>query len=265
MFSKRLNFARKLGIAAGNPIIEHFKQHQITKKQDGSVVTEADVMAEKLIRMAISRDYPGEAILGEELGGKQVSKGYQWIVDPLDGTTWFTLGVPIFGTLIALLKDGDPVLGVIHFPMTQETLFAAKNEGCWYQTFGYEPQRVRVNPIMDLNQAVVSASGAHSSNLHALPEQTPFNLSQIIKNSATFRFCGDCLQHALVCRGKVHGAIDTIMKPWDSAAIIPCIKEAGGYVSDIKGNTQNLVWEGSLVTSCSKDLHHQIIQTLNTY
>jgi histidinol-phosphatase len=187
-----------------------------------------------------------------------------WVIDPLDGTTWFTLGVPIFGTLIALLEDGEPLIGVMHFPVTSETIYAGRELGCWLKRGDVMPVQVRVSSKVGLEQAVVSAAGVHSSNISTNSGEAPYNLTGLIHRAWKFRFCGDCLQHALVCRRRIHAAVDTLMQPWDSAAIIPCIEEAGGIVTTLSGERKGVVFGGNLLTSCDRSLHHEILELLQS-
>lgn len=109
---------------------------------------------------------------------------------------------------------------------------------------------------------MVSAAGVHSSNIHTNSGKVPYNLTGLIQRVKRFRFCGDCLQHALVCRGRIHAAVDTLMQPWDSAAIIPCIEEAGGIATTLSGERKGIVFEGNLLTSCDASLHHEILELL---
>jgi fructose-1,6-bisphosphatase/inositol monophosphatase family enzyme len=130
MFKQRqelLDFALQLARAAADQIRPHYHNCVVDTKPDGTEVTEADRRAEEAVREMITRHFPDANILGEEFGATDGSKTrYRWVIDPLDGTTWFTLGVPIFGTLIAFLEDDEPLAGVIHFPVTGETIYAGK-------------------------------------------------------------------------------------------------------------------------------------------
>ena len=260
-----MEFALRLVKAAAEQIMPHYYSCVANTKPDGTDVTEADRRAEEVVREMIAKRLPDHSILGEELGTTNGSKTrYRWVVDPLDGTTWFTLGVPVFGTLIALLEDDEPLIGVIHFPVTGETVYAGKGLGCWFKVGDTTPVRVRVGSKVGLEEAVVSAAGVHSSNIHTNSGQMPYNLTGLIHQTKKFRFCGDCLQHALVCRGRIHAAVDTLMQPWDSAAIIPCIEEAGGIATTLSGQRRGIVFGGNLLTSCDASLHDQVLGLLRS-
>jgi len=266
MLSQRkelLDFSLELAMAAEAQIMPRYLNCAVGRKQDGSEVTEADRRAEEAIRELLARHCSSDGILGEEFGETDATSGdAQWVVDPLDGTAWFTLGVPLFGTLIARLEKGVPVLGVIHLPVTGETVYAGVGLGCWFKTHDQPPIQVRVASATTLTGAFVSASGVHSTGIQSGAGEVPYNLTDVIASSGKFRFCGDCLQHALVCRGRLHAAIDTLMKPWDIAAIIPCIEEAGGIASALSGERENIIRGGSLLTSCDGALHRSLIEML---
>jgi histidinol-phosphatase len=218
-----LDFALQLADVAEQEILKRHSSFHVSHKPDGSEVTEADREAERAMRALLAVSYPEHGVWGEEFGKTDTPSAYQWVLDPVDGTTWFTLGVPTFGTLIALLERNEPVVGVIHLPVSGETVYAAKGCGCWYKTREQSPIRVQVEPPRKLEEAIVSASGVHATGIQPIADHATYNLTRLIRRAGKFRFCGDCIQHALVSRGRIHAAVDTIMQPWDNAAIIPCI------------------------------------------
>lgn len=258
-----LDFALELALVAEAQILPHYQNCVINTKPDGTEVTEADHQAERAIRKMIGQRFPDHGILGEEFGLQAPHETpYQWVIDPLDGTAWFALGTPMFGTLIALLEDRQPLLGVIHFPVLQETVYAAKGLGCWFKARGAAPQRVAVNAVTSLKDAVVSASGAHSSDFFSTDGEVAYRLSALMNQAGKFRFCTDCLQYALLCRGRVHVGMDPIMNPWDSAAIVACVEEAGGIISTLSGDSDDVVFGGSLLASCGPALHEAALRAL---
>ena len=262
--ARLLEFALELAGVAEVEILPRFRRVTFSLKADGSEVTEADREAERAMREAIAGRFPDHAVLGEELGRSgSESASRCWVLDPVDGTLWFTLGVPTFGTLIGLLEDGEPLLGVAHFPALGDTVYAAQGQGCWLRRGKAAPERVRVAPCVPLRDAFVSAGGAHGSDI--LPEAgIAVNLTALVRGARKLRFVGDCLQHALVCQGKLHAALDTIMNPWDIAALVPCVEEAGGVVSGLSGKREGVVFGGSLVTSCDTGLHGEVLAALRS-
>jgi histidinol-phosphatase len=241
-----LEFALKLAQAAEKAILPVFRKCTVSLKADGSEVTEGDQRAEEVMRELIAKHMPGHGILGEEFGGpEEPSTGPLWVLDPIDGTASFTLGLPIFGTLIGYLENGEPQLGVIHCPAMGETTYAALNFGCWTQVQGNAAVRVKVSSTTTLRDAYVSSY--------------PFNA---IPKPRRSRVISDCVQHALVAQGRIDAAIDPLMKPWDIAAIVPCVEEAGGVTSDLQGTRDGIVWKTSLLTSCSFSLHQEIVKAV---
>lgn len=258
-----LEFARKLARVAEERILPFYGRCQVEHKADGSEVTEADRQAERAMRAAIVARFPDHDILGEEFGTQgRGTTPYRWVIDPLDGTAWFTLGMPTFGTLVALLEGGQPVVGVVHFPALHETLYASRGAGCWFVAQGAQPRRVRVSPQTELQRAVASASGAHSSDILVAEGEVPYGLTRLIRRAGKFNFCPDCLQHALVCRGQLHLAVDPVMKPWDSAALVVCVWEAGGVVSTLGGKQDDVTFGGSLLSACTPELCAQAVEAL---
>jgi histidinol-phosphatase len=262
--SPLMGFALELARVAGAHARSRFLVARVRRKSDGSVVTDADIVAEGRMRRLIATKYPTHGILGEE--GREVlgSEEFTWTLDPIDGTASYALGIPKFGVLIGLLENRVPRLGVIHLPMTNESIFAERGEGCWYRRGRTAKVRIGVNKaVKRLRDAVVSMSGVDYSDLRPTNNRSNHHLGKLLQRSKQLEFFGDCTQHALVAKGRVHVALDSLMQPWDSAAIVPCIQEAGGVVSTLRGNEKNVVFGGDLLSSCSRQLHDEIIETIN--
>ncbi len=259
---KYLSFARALVLAAENPIMHLYQHCAVSFKSDGSEVTDADREAEQIMREMITRVYSTHDMLGEEFGGDlKTNNEFQWVLDPIDGTASFVLGLPTFGTLVALLMYGEPVLGVINFPAMGETVYAAKGLGCWFESRNATRMQLNVSPPVELQGATISVSGIHNSDVAGT--KGPFALTSLIAQTKKLKVISDCVQHALVCKGKLHAAIDTEMKPWDIAALVPCVEEAGGIASSLSGRREGIVFGGSLLTSCDRSLHDKIVDVLS--
>lgn len=258
-YAEHLELARSLLAASRAEILPRFRHTVTETKGDGTPVTEADRAAERAMRAQLHATVPGHRVTGEEYGTDGPADArYEWLLDPVDGTAWFTLGIPVFGTLIALLDDGEPIVGVIDMPAMDETVYAARGHGCWYRQGATPPVRVQVAPVPTLADAYISCSGTHASDL----TDGTFRISRTVKGAGKFRFVADCLQHAMVCRGVLQAAIDTRMAPWDSAAVVPCILEAGGAVAGLDGTRTRVAHAGSLVTAASEPLLQQILDTV---
>ena len=256
--SSELDLALRLAQTAEDEILPRFRTVSVTRKPDGTEVTEADREAERVMRERLAEERPGHAVLGEEFGQEGPDDArYRWVLDPVDGTAGFTIGVPLFGTLVALLEDGEPVVGVIHFPAIEETVYTARGDGCWFQTAEDEVS-VSVDPVEALDAATVTTTALHSSDVGATDDQTPYRLTDLVRQAGKFRFVTDCLQHALVARGRTHAAVDTLMHPWDVAALVPCVREAGGVAQPLDPNADDVVFGGSLITAGSESLLHKV-------
>src|SRR5712671_1041927 len=171
MKNETLEFALSLAQAADAEIMPVFRNCTVSLKSDGTEVTEADKRAEEVMREIIGKRFPKHLVLGEEFGGPDKPTNEPlWVLDPIDGTTSFVAGLPIFGTLIAYLENGEPQAGVIHFPAIGETVFAAKGGGCWARLRGAIPQQVHVSQISRIPDAFVSAGGTKPSDIE--PAQT---------------------------------------------------------------------------------------------
>ncbi len=262
-----LEFGLTLAQAAGEVVMGHFRNVQIERKPDGSEVTAADRNAERRVRELIAQRFPDHSVLGEEEGGPDTFEAaketpYCWVIDPLDGTAGFTMGIPLFGVLIGLLEHGHPVAGVVHMPAIDETVFAARGAGCWFRSKDSAPSRVRVSDPVRLEEATITTGALYSTDVEYTDDQPQYRVIDSLLQAGKYRFVIDCYQHSLVARGRSHAAIDTVMSPWDTAALVPCIEEAGGVATTLMGDEDNVVFGGSLLTSCDRDLHNEILDVL---
>ena len=258
-----LQFAIALADVAEREILRHYRTATTTLKADGSDVTQADREAEEAMRAIIAVRYPDHQILGEEFGGPTGPTDQPtWILDPIDGTTSYALGIPMFGTLIGYLENNEPVVGVIHLPAMSESIFAARGLGCWYKRRGDTPKPIRVAAARDLKEAFVSASSVNPSDIQPPASGDCYRLSALIPRVRKFRFVTDCVQYSLVAQGRLDAALDLEMNPWDIAALVPCIEEAGGVTADLDGNREGIVWRPSLLAASNPRLLDQILKVV---
>ncbi len=237
-------------------ILGHLNRVRIGHKADGSEVTVADRGAERLLRRRLAAEWPGDAVLGEEYGGVLAARGRCWLIDPIDGTASYVLGLPMFGTLISLLIDGEPVFGCIHLSALGETTYAARGHGCWLRRGEGRARRVHVAAQTRLGLAQVGLTSGKESDLSR--HGGPWRLGALARSVGRLRLVGDCVQYALLCRGALDGAVDPLMKPWDIGALTVCVQEAGGSVSDLRGTTRDLVRQTSFVAASSAALRRAI-------
>jgi histidinol-phosphatase len=233
---------------------------RVSRKADGSEVTNADRAAERLLRRHLQAVWPRDTVAGEEYGGRIAPAGRSWLLDPIDGTASYVLGVPMFGTLVSLLIDGEPVLGFIHLPVLKETTYAARGFGCWLTRDGARPRRVHVAAPRTLSSAQIGFTSIVESDL--APRPGTWRLANLARTVGRLRLVGDCVQYALICRGVLDGGIDFRIKPWDLGALVPCVLEAGGSVGDLHGETTPILERSSLVAASSPRLRVAICRQL---
>jgi histidinol-phosphatase len=245
---------------AGDIALRYYRSSLVIEsKADGSPVTIADRTAEQAARAWIEKNHPGDGILGEELGVARPDARRQWVLDPIDGTKTFVRGVPLWGTLVALCEGDDVLAGAAYFPALGEMLAAARDAGCWWNG-----ARCRVSSVATLPEATVLTTderfAGDSGHLAGWR-----NLSG---KAAVARSWGDCYGYLLVATGRAEVMVDGIVSPWDAAALMPIVEEAGGVFTDWKGTrtafggsavatNQGVAIESRLLlgTGTTRDLH----------
>jgi len=242
-------------------ILHYLHRARSNRKSDGSEVTIADRKAERLLRGLLHAAWPEDAVFGEEYGGTLARRGRCWLLDPIDGTASYVLGMPMFGSLLALLIDGEPVFGCIHLPALKETTYAAIGHGCWLSRDRIKARRVRVAPPRRLAKAKVGMTSVKERAWLDRPGGR--EVTALAPQVGRFRMVGDCVQYALLCRGVLDAAVDPFMKPWDIAPLVPCVLEAGGSISDLHGETSQLIERDSIVAASSASLRREIIRAVS--
>jgi histidinol-phosphatase len=237
-------------------ILHYLNRARASRKSDGSEVTIADKKAERMLRELLRAAWPEDAVFGEEYGGEVARRGRCWLVDPIDGTASYVLGMPMFGSLLSLLVDGEPVFGCIHLPALRETTYAAIGHGCWLSQAGGKARRVHVATPRRLSQAKVGMTSVKERPWLKRPGGR--SVAALAQQVGRLRMVGDCVQYSLLCRGVLDAAVDPFMKPWDIAPLIPCVLEAGGSISDLNGATSNLIECKSVVAASCTPLRREI-------
>lgn len=246
-----LDFAVEAAWRAGRATLAHYQTGIAAEiKADSSPVTAADRAAERVIRDLITARFPDDGILGEELGAERPGADRRWIVDPIDGTHTFMRGVPFYGVLIALEVENDAVLGVIHLPALDETIYAARARGCWWNG-----RRARVSETAVLRDAFAVTTDA--ANIDATGRAAGWDLLRT--RVAGWRTWGDCYGYALVATGRADLMLDPVMRLWDAAALGPIIHEAGGVITDWEGNPG---YRGGSVVATNATLAGDVRHTL---
>ena len=202
----------------------------IQLKADKSIVTDADTRVERMIRTHLEKARPDDAVLGEEFGGAGESRR-QWIIDPIDGTSNFARGVPIWGALIALTIDGVPVVGVVSAPALGRRWWGAAGHGAWLQYDGGEARRLRVSGVASLEDATLSYNNLQTWDQYGYLDR----LVALSREVGRTRAFGDLWSYMLLAEGAIDIAGEFDVKPWDVAALVPIITEAGGRVTTATG------------------------------
>jgi myo-inositol-1(or 4)-monophosphatase len=245
-------FAQNLADISAKIIKGYFRTNiSIDTKADQSPVTIADKKAEELMRNAIMNNFPDHGIIGEEFGSHNENSEYQWILDPIDGTKSFICGALTFGTLIALTKNGKPILGIINQPILNEFLIGDN------ETSRLNGVTVKVSSKSKLSESVLLTT----DHLDIQKYQNIEKFNSLLHKIKLYRNWGDCYGYYLVATGFADIMIDPIMSVWDSMALIPVIRGAGGTITDYHGNDP--VSGKSIIAAGSAEVHKEVIKILN--
>lgn len=222
MLTTFLDFAVEIATEAGEATLAHFGRSRAAEwKGDGSPVTVADRASERILRERIERAWPDHALLGEEFGGGgNEGATHRWVLDPIDGTVSFVHGVPLYGVLVGLEIEGEAVVGVAHFPALGETYSAARGHGC-----RRNGSRVSVSKVESLSEATLGYTDLAGFDLHGCPE----TFERVRQATRTQRAWGDAYGHCLVAAGRIDLMLEPFLHPWDRAALLPILREAGGF------------------------------------
>ncbi len=249
MLQTAIEAARRAGLV----IIEHYPEVRTVKvKGFRDLVTDADMAAEEVILDLIQAHFPDHAVVSEEAGEGEISSDYTWIVDPLDGTTNYVHRHPAFAVSIGLVKSGDPLIGVIHEPLRDQTFVAQKGRGARLNN-----ALIHVSRMASLDNAMVGLDWGHS---HKERRQILSCLQRIAPNCGTLRVLGSAaLAMAYVAAGWLDAYFSLGLKPWDAAAGTLMVIEAGGRCSTLEGDPYHVDLPGCLVTN---SLIHDELMTM---
>ncbi len=245
-------FTLELARASGEFITPLYRQSSVAVeiKADASPVTLADRGAEELMRQRIEAEFPSHGIVGEEFGTDRGDAEFVWVLDPIDGTKSFITGVPLWGTLIALLHRGQPVLGCIHQPVLRQLMLGDNRE----TTLNGTPVRCRST------RRVAEATLLTSDPLNPAKFQPGSHYDTLQSRARLVRTWGDCYGYLLVASGWADICVDPIMNPWDIAALVPIIRGAGGAITDWHGGAPYPAQ--STIASATPELHAEVLATL---
>lgn len=246
--------AHRLADASGPVVRGYFRRPlHVDDKADASPVTAADREAEQAIRSILADARPDDGIIGEEFGNSNAEAEFVWVIDPIDGTKSFITGRPIFGTLIALVRNGTPVLGVIDQPVNRER---------WVGAHGHETlfngAAIGVRDCPSLADAVAGTTAADLFD----PEQA-VHWQTIAAGAKHAVYGGDCYTYAQLAAGFVDVVFEAGLQTYDFCALAPVIESAGGVVTDWRGNPLTLASDGTILACGDRRLHAEILALID--
>ena len=245
------NFTQQLALVSSTIIKKYFRTHiSVESKKDNSPVTIADKKSEEVMRELILKHYPEHGIIGEEFGEINKDAEYTWILDPIDGTKSFICGAYSFGTLIALLKNGNPIIGVYNHPILDDFLIGDN------YTTELNGIITKVRESNNLSDSVLLTT----DHLNIEKYQDKEKFDKLINKVKLYRNWGDCYGYYLLATGYADIMIDPIMSPWDLLPLIPIIKGAEGVITDYHGDDPI---KGNSIVAASADIHSEVISILN--
>ena len=249
-----IELAEKLADIARPIVTNYFRSNiKILDKENLTPVTAADREAETAIRIVLESECPKHGILGEEFGSHNLDAEYVWIIDPIDGTKAFVTGKPLFGTLIALCKNGSPVLGIIDQPILKER---------WIGAIGHPTTHngnlISTRACKRIGDAWLSATspdmfkGKHETAFKQLAGKVKFPL-----------YGGDCYSYGLLASGFSDIICEATMQPYDYCALVPIIEGAGGRISNWAGEPLKISSDGTVLATGDAILHEIAIEILS--
>lgn len=248
-----LDAAQAIATQSTEVILEHFRSGvEVHNKADASPVTVADRAAESAIRQAISDRFPDHGIMGEEHGAANLDREYVWVVDPIDGTKSFISGVPLFGTLVGVLRHGRPVAGVIHMPGLRETFAGAPGLGSWFNGA----------PIHCRTGVAPGDAFLCYNELHKLVRHEPERAARLLATGRYQRPTMDCYPYAQLAAGWVDGVIDYDLDPYDYLPLVGVVEGAGGIITDWQGAPLDLRSNGTVAAAASPAVHAALLSAL---
>jgi myo-inositol-1(or 4)-monophosphatase len=246
-----LDIAVEIAREAGSLLARLFKGPQeISYKRPSDLVTEADRRSEALIVERLHRHFPGHAVVGEEGGGQRIASDYCWYVDPLDGTTNFAHGFPVFCVTLGLAYRGEVIAGVVYDPTRDELFTAERGAGAYLDS-----QRIHVSHTASLSESLLATGFPPFASNHDLNIQFYFRFTLL---SHGIRRAGSAaLDLCTVAAGRFEGFWELKLNPWDKAAGSLLVTEAGGRVTDLTGRPFSL--QGDEIFASNGLIHNEMI------
>ncbi|MEJ5929215.1 histidinol-phosphatase [Corynebacterium sp. H128] len=258
MYVEDLALAIELADIADRITLDRFEASdlRVDSKPDLTPVSDADLAVEEALRERLAADRPADSIIGEEFGGDATFAGRQWVIDPIDGTKNFVRGVPVYATLIALLVDGRPVVGVVSAPALCRRWWASEGSGAWKTFNGGSPKKLSVSGVNSLADASVSFSSLAGWRDRELREQ----FVSLSDDTWRLRGFGDFFSYCLVAEGAVDIAAEPEVSLWDLAPLAVLVTEAGGRFTSLSGAEGP---HGGDAVATNGRLHDEVLRRLS--
>ncbi len=246
-----LQFAKKLAYDAGKMALTYQKKgfSVSTKSSDIDLVTDVDKICDEFIVQTITTHFPDHSILSEESGLKEGTGDYKWIIDPIDGTTNFAHGLPLFAVSIAVVHKGQPIIGVVEIPALGETFWGQQGKGAF---IGMKP--IKVSQVGDLKKSLLATGFPYDRNGSRYKKTMELFDQFYAAGQGVRRFGSAALDLCFVAAGRFDGFWEYDLQPWDVAAGKIILEEAGGMVTNMDGSTfnpklRNIVGSNGLIHS----------------
>jgi histidinol-phosphatase len=257
-FQTLLATAHALADKAGAVILPHFRTDGAVDHKGGDLfdpVTKADRDAETAIRAGLAQAYPLHGILGEEFGATATDAEYCWIIDPIDGTRAFILGLPLWGTLIGLTRAGSPLLGLMDQPFTRERFWSGETESF----FGHNgtTKTMRTRPCGELGHALL----ATTSTDFFTSEEEHQRFGALSRAVRLRRYGGDCYNYCMLALGQIDLVVEGGLQPYDILPLMPIVERAGGVVSTWDGGDPRA--GGRIIAAGNPRLHADAVRLLS--
>ncbi|WP_218110605.1 histidinol-phosphatase [Ostreibacterium oceani] len=252
-----LDFAHLLADEARSITLDYFRRPlQVTKKSNETPVTVADQTTESRLRQLIELHYPDHSIIGEEHAEKSTQSTYQWVIDPIDGTKNFVAGIPLFTTLIALFKSGQPILSLIDAPAQDERWIASKETPTTYQR-QQTTQLVRTRDTTSLDKAILC-----STDLSMFSDAENAQVQPLRDTVSLIRYNGDAYLYAMLASGWIDLVLESDLQPYDFLPLRLIVEQAGGSITDWQGNPLTRSSCGQVLASANATLHQQALDKI---
>ena len=254
-----IDLALQLADTSRPVILDYFRTNlTVERKDDASPVTRADLEAEEVLRQRLAAEVPDHGIFGEEHGGERLDAEYVWVLDPIDGTRAFVNGIPLFGTLIALTRNGTPVLGVIDHPALGERWLGAAGAPTLHWGRGDDGVPVSVRACEALDQALLCTTSPAMFSSDQLARYQRVQAAVL-----DTRFGTDCYAYAMVASGQTDLVVEAGMKPYDYLAHAVVVAGAGGTITDWRGAPLALTSPGSVLAAGDARVHAAALELLS--